>query len=149
MAMPETGEQALQQWDAKQQFEAVHIGGPNVNQLQAWMRIFELLRALPQPPKGGTVSVAGRTSASLREGGWNAATLQQFDAICFSLQREKRAMAFPPQFFFVPPLPPPTSEVEEWASVRATVYQIIRNGFKLTLQAKRAAGAAPRLMRKP
>src|SRR5690348_3981330 len=143
MALPETKDHALRDWDTGLTIEAIHIGKPGANQSSMWKSVFDVLRAMPDAPDS-QIAIAGRTGAAMREGGWKAVTMQHFEALCF-----KHQVGFPGKYFTVPASTPWESEIEECNAVRAIAYNIIRDGFKLTIQQRRGAGALPAMVRKP
>lgn len=144
MATPETRRAALEAWDRKETIDVVRIGRLDTNQNRSWTWVFEVLRAVPDMPPGSQVVVAGRTSSSVREGGWNVTTMQHFEALCFKFR-----VGFPPAYFKTPPQTPPSSEIEDFDAVRRMAYGIIRDGFAMTIQRMRGAGTLPLAVRKP
>jgi hypothetical protein len=168
MPNPETAALALAQWDARRQLEAVRLGQPSTNQAQMWARVFDILRAMPEASAAGTVSVSGRTGASVREGGWNATSNQQFDTMCW-----KNSVGFPKERCpacastirahrsITTPVPGQSGPCKnswhdeqalaaaEWTEARAMAYSIIREGYAMVITRKKATGSIVCLIQKP
>lgn len=121
MALPETAEQALAAWKAKQTLEAVTIGPPGSVQAQQWGMVFDIVEAAPpatrstlqqfeawcwnsmvgfpelatlKTPAGGATAAGIQTAAQTEAAGKRWQTAQSVAMAEFGKRTEIRVMAF-------------------------------------------------------